>query len=176
MLILYYVGWLSISTLDLFNNILLKLVSLSVYFKSVVRSFQWRGPLYAIALQPTRDSTHGTNIFTAFTCRVALRFPMSTFLRKLDNAVTNLLGEWAKLGDNSNCIIPNEATAGDHELRVCRPSGSWSPKCCWVGNYVISQGVWILVFVTWPTSMRVIGVGILCNCQHPFLHWFRHLS
>ena len=36
-------------------------------------------------------------------------------------------------------IIPSETTVGAQEPQGHRPSGSWCPGGCQVGNYVISQ-------------------------------------
>ena len=70
-----------------------------------------------------------------------------------------------------NCKIPKEDIVRDQEPRGRRLSGSWSPDGCLVGNYAISQHIWVLAFILWPMGM---SHWVLVNCiitNGPFLHW-----
>ena len=65
-----------------------------------------------------------------------------------------------------NCIIPNEETARAQDPRGCRST------MCWVGNYAISQWVWVLGFIQWLIEMRVRGCWKIVQLPYtPFLHW-----
>ena len=56
-----------------------------------------------------------------------------------------------------NRIIPNEATIRVQQQWGCRLNASCSPRTRWVGNYVISQRVWVLAFISWPMWIKVTG-------------------
>ena len=61
-----------------------------------------------------------------------------------------------------NQVIPNLAIVGAQKSQGCLPSGSWCFSCCQVGNFVISQWVWVLDFIPWPMQMRAT------RCWEPF--------
>ena len=66
-----------------------------------------------------------------------------------------------------NHIIPNEASIRAQEPQSSRPSGSWTFGGCWVGNYAISQRVWIHAFIPWPVGMRIAGCWEITHFRTP---------
>ena len=53
------------------------------------------------------------------------------------------------------------------EIVSLRPSGSWDSDNCRVGNYGISQWVWILAFIPWPIWMKVTGCCDISQFPRP---------
>ena len=64
-------------------------------------------------------------------------------------------------------ILPNEIAVRVQEPQRDSPSDSWVPGCCQVGNYAISQWVWVLAFIQWPMRTMVIWCWKLSHFPTP---------
>ena len=76
-------------------------------------------------------------------------------------------GSWDKsktLYPLRNCILPKEATAGAPATTQSAALWFLDPHSCLIGNYAISQWVWVLPIKRdqcWPASAR-FGANVKC--------------
>ena len=64
-------------------------------------------------------------------------------------------------------IIPKKTTIWAQKRIGCRPSGSWGPGRWKVGNYVISQWLWVLAFIPYPMGMMATGCWKIMHFPTP---------
>ena len=70
------------------------------------------------------------------------------------------------------CIILTRRSFGSRNHIRQHPSDSWCSDSWEVGNYTISQWVWVLAFIPWPMGMTSLGVDKSLNYPHPFSPYF----